>query len=207
MPLTVPSIITQYARGGGSLVYLLDVEPSVVDSWTVKRFATAAVEVAGDAYEDATLGGLNRIGCEAKIIQGGNVATLPDVTCTLINKDRLNETLVSDNIEGRQAVVRVTAIGPNMCLNSSFEKRDGDDFVNWTEHASGLGGSVTAETVDPYDSATCCRIVSTNATEGSYITSDEMIWKIGSKVVFSTYAITNIGTASLAIAIHVGTLH
>ena len=206
MPLTVPDIIQQYARAGGSLAFLLDIEPSVVDSWTAKRFATAAVEVAGEAYADATLGGLDRIGYEAKIIQGGTVATLPDVTCTLINKDRLNETLISDNIEGRQAVVQMTAISPNVCLNSSFEKRDGDDFENWAEHPAGSGSSISAETGTVYDSATACKIESIDAVSGSYITSDVMTWRIGSKVVVSVYARTLAGTATVSAAINVNTI-
>lgn len=204
MSLTVPDIITQYARGGGSLAFLLDIEPSAVDGWSTKRFATASVTVGSDAYEDATLGGLNRIGYEAKIIQGGNVATLPDVKCDLLNKDKLNEELVTDNIEGRQAVVQMTAVGPNKCLNSSFEKRTGDDFEDWTEVPLGGGAAITAETGTVYDGATACKIVS-DAAEGSYIKSADVTWKIGSKVVLSVYARTPAGTATLKAAINVNT--
>ena len=89
MPLTVPNIIRSYARGGGSIAFTLDIEPSAVDTWTTKRYATASIELDGDAYDDATLGGLAKIGFEAKVIQGGNVATLPAVEVKLLNKEKM----------------------------------------------------------------------------------------------------------------------
>jgi hypothetical protein len=199
---TIPAILADYARGGdGKYVYFLDIEPYGVDSWTTKRFSQNAIEVTGNSYTEGLISSISRISTQARIVDRGGVATLPDLDVSVIDKALLHNSIVADDISNRKATVYLTAISSNRCLNSSFEKRSGDNFNDWTEVPSPSGGSVTAVTSEYYDVATCCQIASTNITEGSYISQSAIPWRMGERILISLYAKTSSGTATVKIAI------
>jgi len=196
--MSLPTIIKDYARAGnGHYVYALEIDPSAADSWTTKRFSEAAIEIAGDEFNDAIADGFNRVAQSTRIIQTGDIGTAPALTFTLINKDKLHEELMSDRIVNRKATLKLTAISSNRILNSSFEKNNGlGDFEDWSEHSSGLGGTIAVVSSGAYDEDDCVQILSTNGTEGSHIRQSGIEWKVGEELFFSLYAKTTTGGGS-----------
>ena len=168
---TVPSIISDFGRGGAPFIYIFDLFPNSGDAWAQKRYSTNRVTVGGEDYDNALIPSITRIVQKADIVAGGGDAAFAEVDVKFINQSKLHEDFLTDSPTGRRARISLSAISPNRCLNSSFEKRTGNNFEDWNE-AIGTGGGeiLEADTLVPFDEDTCVKMRS-GATTASLISS------------------------------------
>jgi len=189
---TIPPILSDYSRGGhGEYVYGVEITPGGADSWLAKRFATASVEIGGNSYEKALAKSITRIVHSARVIRTGAVGVFPQVNVKIIDKDRLHEDIITDNIVNRKVEIKLTAISSNRVLNSSFEKNTAHDFDDWIEVPA--GGPITLETVEHYEGSQCIEITSTSGAN-SYILQSGVEWRVGEDLHISMWVKTGAGS-------------
>lgn len=181
MARMVPDIIQDYARAGMPFVYTLDIEPSAPDSWLTKRYATASVNVDGDAYDDALFDNLSRITSAARIEKGGTIAELGEFNFRLKNKNKLHELFINDNPTNRKCIVKMCVISPNRLLNSTFGKYSGANFENWIETVG--GGGFAADTGNKHDGTNSLSIIS--GSPEPLIASDAIEMHLGEQIQIS----------------------
>lgn len=143
---TLPTAISDNARGGTPFLYVVDIIPRGGDTWSQFRWADEALTIDGDAYSGGILSRVTQIRHYAKILDGGGAGTIDAVRLTLANKNALHNTLQQTEIKNRDIKIRLAAKPTNLILNSSFENDTASDFDYWTETKGDASNSILATT-------------------------------------------------------------
>jgi hypothetical protein len=181
---TLPATISENARGGTPLLYLVEVLPRGADSWSPFRWGEEEVTVDGDTYEGGILSSVTQIRDYANIIEGGGSGTRDAVTITLENKNALHNTLQATEIKNRDIKVSLIAKPTNLVKNSSFEEFSGDDFDYWTETVGDGSNSIIAGTAKKTDGSYSVFMICA-ATPGPTIESNTFQIRAGAPLTVS----------------------
>ena len=177
---TIPTIISDYARAGVPFPYIIDLAPSAADSWATRRYATNAVNVDGNDYV-AAVKSVDRINASARIERAGTVTEMARTKISLNNESKLHSTFITDPITNRKCDIYMTAIAPNRMINSTFAKRTGSNFDDWTEVPG--TGTITADTSVYHDNGVSV-LMTTSGTE-PYLISPNVAFRKGETVRIS----------------------